>query len=145
MISNRRNALTNQAKSETKLLETYKVDVCSENIYQFDSSDKDEQAIQILKSKSLAEFVRLVKRLVVGQFQELRSALCTTGDFRLTDSHKHFQVSKSSWIEMTETQGANLYKCYRTSVVHRERHVTSTDGLSTCIAPRTEGKEPGGR
>lgn len=97
------------------------------------------------ESKSLPEFVRLVKRRVDCQFKELRSALLSTGEFRLSVTHQHFHVSKEDWIDMTEQQRTNAYKRYRQFVVKDDKIVISTDGRSAVIAPRTDGKKPGQR
>ena len=97
------------------------------------------------ESKNLPEFVRLVRRVVAGQFQELRSALLSSGKYRLAVSHRHFEVSKSTWIDMTEQQRTNLYRRYRQYVTSDNRTVTSTDGRSTVVAPKTGGKKPGQR
>lgn len=69
------------------------------------------------ESKSLPEFVRLTARLITGQYQELRSALLSTGKYRLAVTHKHLEVSKSTWMDMTDQQRKALYKCYRHNMV----------------------------
>ena len=48
------------------------------------------------KSRRLTELVELVKDIVVGQFEELRSALVVgAGEFEMADNHKQFQTSKT--------------------------------------------------
>lgn len=106
--------------------------------------NKTESINHVLKqtvarqSKSLPEFVKLVKGVATGQFKELRSALCATGDSRLADTHQQYMVSKSAWFYLTMTQRSNIYKHYRNFVLRNERVVTTMDGTSSCIAPRTE-------
>lgn len=89
------------------------------------------------------EFVDLVQAVVVGQFKELRGALLGTGELRLADSHKHFETSKTEWIQMSEQQKTNLFKRYRKYVAKNSDLVVSSDGQSTVVAPRTNGLKPG--
>lgn len=97
------------------------------------------------ETKGLPEFVRLTNTLVDGQFKELRSALLGTGEFRLAPSHEHFLVSKLHWIAMTDQQRNQLYKKYRSFAIKVDRIVISSNGQSSVVAPRTDGKKPGQR
>ena len=92
------------------------------------------------ESKNLSEFVRLTKRAVQGQYQELRSALLSAGKYLLSETHKHFAVSKSEWIDMTQQQRTNLFRRYRQYNVKDGKFVTSTDGHNTVVAAKTGGK-----
>ena len=97
------------------------------------------------ETKSLPEFVRLTKNLVIGQYMELRSALLTAGKYRLASTHKHFEVTKATWMDMYDQQRTTLYRRYRQFVVKDQNLVTSTDGRTTVVAPKTNGKKPGQR
>ena len=95
------------------------------------------------KSKPLTEFVELVEEIVVGQFKDLRGGLIGTGEFRLAESHKQFQTTKTDWITMTEQQKMNLFRRYRKFIAKDSDLVVSTDGQSTVVAPKTNGRKPG--
>jgi len=97
------------------------------------------------KTKTLTEFVQLTHELVTGQFRNLKNALVCTGEFRLADSHQQFQSKKSTWIKMTEQQRTNLYKRFRRHIDINTKYITSTDGQTTVVAPRTNGRKPGQR
>lgn len=97
------------------------------------------------KTRPLTDFIERVRELIEGQFKELRSALLGTGEFRLADSHTQFLTTKTDWICMTDEQQTNLFKRYRKFVAKDDRYVVSTDGQSTVVAPRTNGRKPGQR
>lgn len=61
------------------------------------------------ETKSLPEFVRLAKKVAKDQYMELRSSLLSAGKYRLTNTHKHFEVSKGTWMDMTNQQRPTLY------------------------------------
>ena len=79
--------------------------------------------------------------LVDGQFKELRSSLVGVGDFRLAESHKRFQVSKSEWVSKTAAQKGRLYNRFRNTKLQDQKFVKSTDGQSKVVAPKTHGKK----
>ena len=95
------------------------------------------------KAKPLTEFVELVEEIVVGQFKDLRGALIGTGEFRLADTHGHFKTTKTDWITMTEQQKTHLFRRYRKFVAKDTGLVVSSDGQSTVVAPKTNGRKPG--
>ena len=96
------------------------------------------------KSQPLPDLVRLLLELVKGQFKRLRSALLQTGDYRLADTHKQFENTKTDWIKMTEKQlRSNHFRRFRLYVHCYEKKVISTDGMTTVIAPKTNGRKPG--
>ena len=97
------------------------------------------------KSKSLVELVSILEKLVSGQYKDLRGALLGTGEFRLADSHRQFQSSKTEWVSKTNAQRLKLFKKFRSFVPTDGRVLTSTDGKSEIIAPRTLGRKPGQR
>ena len=87
--------------------------------------------------------MELVEEIVVGQFKDLRGALIGTGEFRLADTHGHFKRTKTDWITMTEQQKTNLFRRYRKFVAKDTGLVVSSDGQSTVVAPKTNGRKPG--
>ena len=97
------------------------------------------------KSRALTIFAQRAQELVDGQTAELKSALTSTGDFRIADSHSQFKKTKTEWLTMTLPQRQNLFKKFRQYKVANSRLVISSDGLSTVVAPRTNGKKPGAR
>lgn len=97
------------------------------------------------KAKSLPEFISIVEQYVTGQFKGLRSALVCVGEFRLAKTHAAFQKSKTEWTEMSDKQRLNHYSKFRRYVYSTDRLVTSTDGKTAVLAPRTDGKKPGQR
>ena len=87
--------------------------------------------------------MELVEEIVVGQFKDLRGALIGTGEFRLADTHKHFQSTKTDWITMSEQQKTNLFRRFRKHVAKDSELAVSADGCSTVVVPRTNGRKPG--
>ena len=82
--------------------------------------------------------MELVEEIVVGQFKDLGGALIGTGEFRLADTHGHFKTTKTDWITMTEQQ-----RRYRKFAAKDTGLVVSSDGQSTVVAPKTNGRKPG--
>ena len=97
------------------------------------------------KSKSLLELVSILEKRVSGQYSELRGALLGTGEFRLADTHQQFELTKTEWVSKTKAQRLRLYKRFRNFVPTDGRILTSTDGRTEIIAPRTLGRKPGQR
>ena len=62
------------------------------------------------KSKPLTEFVSHLNDLVDGQFKDLRSALIGTGEYRLADNYKQFQISKTNWVTHYPKKRQTLHK-----------------------------------
>ena len=91
----------------------------------------------------MPEFATLCEKLVKCQYQGLRSALVGTGEFRLTKSRVQFRTSKVQWMEMTAQRKDNLYRKFRSFVENSERVSKSSDGQSTVLKPRTNGKKIG--
>ena len=81
--------------------------------------------------------------LVTGQHKDLRSALLGTGEFRLAETHRQFQVTKTDWVSKTGAQRQKLYTKFRNFVPTDTRYVTSTDRQTEIIAPRTHSRKPG--
>ena len=97
------------------------------------------------KSKPLPELVSLVLDLVNGQFKRIRSSIVRVGDYRLTDMYRQFERSKTDWISLTDKQKVNIYNRIRHHVPKEGTQVTLTDGKTTVLAPRTNGRKPGQR
>ena len=51
--------------------------------------------------------------------------------------------TKTDWITMTEQQKTNLFRRYRKFIAKDSDLVVSTDGQSTVVAPKTNGRKPG--
>ena len=94
------------------------------------------------KKKSLTEIVETIQNVVEGQFKELRAALIGTGELRLADTHKQFSMSKTEWVTKDARQRSRAYIRFRSYIPKHKKLVTSTDGQSTIVAPRTLGKKP---
>ena len=84
------------------------------------------------KKKSLTEIVETIQNVVEGQFKELRAALIGTGD-----THKQFSMSKTEWVTKDARQRSRAYIRFRSYIPKHKKLVTSTDGESTIVAPRT--------
>ncbi|KAL3891649.1 hypothetical protein ACJMK2_003901, partial [Sinanodonta woodiana] len=52
---------------------------------------------------------------------------------------------KTDWIQMTEQQRTNLYKRFRRHNDRGTKQMISTDGETTVVTPRTNGRNPGQR
>ena len=50
------------------------------------------------RSKPLVPLVKTLQDLADGQFKDLRSAMAGTGEYRLAETHKQFQLSKTDWV-----------------------------------------------
>ncbi|XP_060592163.1 uncharacterized protein LOC132746904 [Ruditapes philippinarum] len=97
------------------------------------------------KSKPLTDLVETLHSLVQGQFLDLRSAIIGAGEFRLAQTHSQFQLTKSVYVDMTDEQRRKHFVRFRRHPYQKPGYMTSTDGQSTIIAPRTHGKKPGQR
>ena len=72
-----------------------------------------KQAVE-WKSKSLLELVSIPEKLVSGQNSDIRGALLGTGEFRLADTHRQFQSTKTEWVSKTKAQRQRLFKSLET-------------------------------
>ena len=91
----------------------------------------------------MTELVDTFYTLVKGQYHELRAALIGSGEFRLSETHKQFQVTKTQYVTMTDQQRQKLFNRFRRHPIQKPGFLTSTNGQSTIVAPRTHGKKPG--
>jgi hypothetical protein len=97
------------------------------------------------KSKSLTDLVDELLLLVEGQFKDIKSAILRTGEFRLVDTHAKFAVTKTEYIAMSNDQRNRLYTRLRNAPFEKPGQITSSDGTSSIIAPKSHGKKPGQR
>ena len=59
----------------------------------------------------------------------------------MADSHKQFAISRNVWGLKTQAERERHYKRFRAHVIKDQRVVTSTDGESVVVAPKTKGKK----
>ncbi|MES9883125.1 MAG: hypothetical protein ABW185_19850 [Sedimenticola sp.] len=97
------------------------------------------------KSRPLTDLVDKLQELVDGQYTDLSGALIGQGEYRLADTHMQFKVTKTDWLKMTDQQRDKLISRFRSYTIKVPGFVTSTDGHSTVVAPRTHGRKPGQR
>lgn len=95
------------------------------------------------KPHPLPDLVEVLRDLVNGQFRKLRGALLQSGDYRLSQTHKRFELTKTDWIKLTPDQKTNHFRRFRSFVPSDGKMVTSTDGKTTVLAPKTNGRKPG--
>lgn len=93
------------------------------------------------KSKPLLELVGVLQDLTNGQYKDLRAALLGTGEFRLADGYRHFQITKTEWVSKTAEQKNKVYQKFRKYVPSDGKVVQSTDGSSEIVTPKTHGKK----
>ena len=93
------------------------------------------------KSQPLVDFVQNLKELVESQYKELRRALFATGQYRLAESHAHFQLTRTEWASHVDHY--KLFNRFRNYVEKDKRIVTSSDGRTEIVGPRTMGKKIG--
>ena len=99
-----------------------------------------KQSIQ-WKSQPLIDLIEQAEELVMSQFTDLRRSLFGMGRFILADSHKQFAISRNVWGLKTQAERERHYKRFRAHVIKDQRVVTSTDGESVVVAPKTKGKK----
>ena len=97
------------------------------------------------KRQPLLDFITCVNELVDAQFKDLKRAMVNMGRFRLAETHRQFVVSKTVWTNKTDDERQRLYLRFRKHEVKNPRLVTSTDGQSDVVAPRTKGQKLGQR
>ena len=97
------------------------------------------------KRKPLLGFIKSVNELVDAQFKDLKRALVSIGRFRLADSRRQFAVSKSVCANKTDDERHRLFRRFRKHDIKNTRLVTSTNGKSDFVAPRTKGQKLGRR
>ena len=130
---------------KTKVNEPVRKDIVSQNW----TNNNCESLNHVLKqatdwrSKPLVPLVEKLQDLADGQFKELRSAMLGTGEYKLADSHKQFQMSKTDWVSKTTSQREKAFRRFRKYFVPPKNVMISTDGCSEIIAPRTHGKKLG--
>ena len=93
------------------------------------------------RSKPLVDLVSIMQDIADGQFKDLRSAMIRTGEFRLADSHRHFELTKTDWVNKTDVQREKAFRRFRKFVFIPKNVMISTDGQTEIIAPRTFGKK----
>lgn len=97
------------------------------------------------KSKPLLDLIDILTSLIEAQYKGMRRALVSIGQFRLADSHQQFQMSKTVWASKTTDERDRHYKRLRSFRPKDQKTVTSTDGLTTIVKPRSLGKKLGQR
>lgn len=97
------------------------------------------------KSKPLLDLIDILTSLIEAQYKGMRRALVSIGQFRLADSHQQFQMSKTVWASKTTDERDRHYKRLRSFRPKDKKTVTSTDGLTTIVKPRSLGKKLGQR
>lgn len=89
----------------------------------------------------MLDLIEVIQELVDIQFKDLRRSLVETGQFKLADTHKQFAVSRSVWAGKTQAEKDRHYNRFRTFAVKDSCIVTSTDGESDIVAPKTKGEK----
>ncbi|KAK3105657.1 hypothetical protein FSP39_002808 [Pinctada imbricata] len=92
------------------------------------------------KSKPLMDLINAISTYANAQFKDIRRSIVGVGQFRLSKSHKHFEVSKTVWVSKTDEERSRLYKRCRNFISKDSKTITSTDGQTTVVAPRAHGK-----
>ena len=95
------------------------------------------------KAQPLLDLVNIVKNLVDTQYKELLRSIVSMGQYRLSETHRQFHVSKSGWLSKTQEERQRLFKRLRRFVPKDKKTVTSTDGAMTVLKPRSLGKKIG--
>ncbi|CAG2224703.1 MLL1 [Mytilus edulis] len=67
------------------------------------------------------------------------------GQYRVADSHKHFEITATSWVNKTVQERERLTKRFKSYIPPDKRVITSTDGRMNVIKPRALGKKIGQR
>ncbi|CAC5393124.1 unnamed protein product [Mytilus coruscus] len=76
---------------------------------------------------------------------DLQRALVSRGQYRVADSHKHFEITATSWVNKTVQERERLTKRFKSYIPPDKRVITSTDGMMNVIKPRALGKKIGQR
>ena len=97
------------------------------------------------QSKPLMDLVLTIRDIIETQFKDLRRALVSTGEYRVADTHRQFLVTKTAWTTKTTEERQRLYRRFRNYVPPDKKTVTSTDGQTTVVKPRSLGKKIGQR
>lgn len=97
------------------------------------------------KSKPLLDLVTILKDIADVQYKDMLRSLVAMGQYRVADSHKHFQLSKTAWISKTSDERDRLFKRFKAYQPPDKGTVTSTDGNINVIKPRSLGKKIGQR
>ena len=95
------------------------------------------------KSKPLLDLITILATLIETQFKDLRKSLVGVGEYKLSETHAHFSVSRTMWVSKTNEERDRLYKRFRLFTPKDTKTVTSTDGKMTVIQPRSLGKKIG--
>jgi hypothetical protein len=67
------------------------------------------------------------------------------GQCRLSETHRQFHGSMSGWLNKTQEERQRLFKRLRRFVPKDKKTVTSTDGTTTMLKPRSLCKKIGQR
>jgi transposase-like protein len=93
------------------------------------------------KSQPLADLISTLTTLLETQFKDLKKSLVRTGQYRLADTHKQFEVSKAVWVSKTTDERDRHFKRFRNFMATNKNTVTSTDGRMTVVRPKNLGKK----
>ena len=138
-------------KLKDNLREQWRADIPSGHFDRSWTNNNSESLNHVLKraidwkSQPLLDLVEILKDIVETQFKDVTRALVNMGQYRLADTHRQFQVSKTAWVSKTPEERQRLVKRFRNFVPKDNKTVTSTDGQTTVIPPRTHGKKIGQR
>ncbi|CAC5400573.1 unnamed protein product [Mytilus coruscus] len=97
------------------------------------------------QSKPLLDLIVIIEEIVETQFKDLQRALVSRGQYRVADSHKHFEITATSWVNKTVQERERLTKRFKSYIPPDKRVITSTDGMMNVIKPRALGKKIGQR
>ncbi|CAG2257556.1 unnamed protein product [Mytilus edulis] len=97
------------------------------------------------QSKPLLDLIVTIQEIVEAQFKDLQRALVSRGQYRVADSHKHFEITATSWVNKTVQERERLTKRFKSYIPPDKRIITSTDGRMNVIKPRALGKKIGQR
>ncbi|CAG2216828.1 unnamed protein product [Mytilus edulis] len=97
------------------------------------------------QSKPLLDLIVTIQEIVEAQFKDLQRALVSRGQYRVADSHKHFGITTTSWVNKTVPERERLTKRFKSYIPPDKRVITSTDGRMNVIKPRALGKKIGQR
>ncbi|CAC5400570.1 unnamed protein product [Mytilus coruscus] len=97
-----------------------------------------------LAIKTVIDLIVIIEEIET-QFMVLAVCFWSRGQYRVADSHKHFEITATSWVNKTVQERERLTKRFKSYIPPDKHLITSTDGRMNAIKPWALDKKIGQR
>lgn len=124
-------------------------DFPTDHLWTNNNSESMNNILKILTDRTSQPLVNLVNKLhveVKSQYKKVELAFTQTGDFKLAEQFKKFELAPERWVEKTNEQRDAFKKRFQSQKVLKDRQMlASSGGDFLTMNSASKGRKPGQR